>query len=231
MAESSNGHVEIELSRSSLLTDNNDEHHSSLFEDAYNGVSKYIKENPFKTGALVAVAATSGIGLLVLTRKRLPEAIDSMSAGGIKDILTSSLRATGADTLSSATQQRLSAARETYAGKLINLWTLPKSVPVKPGEDLLGFTERVFTERAAITGETVATQAIASEAQRIARLNGIFTTSEISGKTLNVMSPDYFSRIAKFMQRKQLSMFDQPDLLKPELSSLRQRFQFISGGA
>ena len=215
--------ADFELSKSDLLADGKSPQQSSLFDDAYNRVANYVSENPIKTGALLAVAATSGIGLIAFARKRLPEAIDSMSAGGIKDLVTCSLGAS-ADNISFATQQNLNAARETFASRLVKLWIQPASVPAQPGETLLGLTERVFRQRAQISGETVTANAIRAESYRIGRLNGILPNTDISNKTLNVMSPDYFARISRFMQRKELALFENAELYKPELNAVRLKF-------
>lgn len=181
---------------------------SNLFTDAYN----VVRNNPIESAAVAAIGVAS---LMALSRRFGQEVIRSEMRNGegaltlegkkIPDIQRPQVAESNFSL--DAVKQKASAS---YSEDLSKIWKLPATGRANEGENLAGFAERNLRDRATLTGERINPEAIAKELDRISKLNPEINADAIlSGKVLNVNTPDSLLKAAEELQFKHVPQIGQ----------------------
>lgn len=213
------------LGRSDLLhTERNAS--AALVADTYD----YIKENPIKSGAaaaglLAGAYAAMRIGGAFIKNAELAIPVEQAGNGLAKlefragqgllktkeglpiPDLERPFLSDSALQLGNLTEK----ARESYAGDLVKLWTMPRTAVGQLGENAETFAERMLKERAVLTRENITPDALAKELQKIIELNGggLSAKVEVAGRELAIASDSTFVKAAEEMQFKHVPQIGQ----------------------
>lgn len=213
------------LGRSDLLhTERNAS--AALVEDTYD----YIKENPLKSGAaaaglLAGAYAVMRFGGSFIKNAELEKSVEQAGNGLAKlefragqgvlktreglpiPDLERPFLSDSALHLGNLTEK----ARESYAGDLVKLWTMPRTAVGQAGENAETFAERMLKERAALTRENITPDSVAKELQKIIDLNGggLAAKVEVAGSELAIANDNTFIKAAEEMQFKHVPQIGQ----------------------
>ncbi len=226
--------VESGLQKSVLL---HNDHSNSLFEDSYNKVSDFVKNNPVEATAAGLAILGTGFALRYAAKRAsagtVEGALQSGLSGGERAGLSGAvskgteLFKAGAGNLTTLEGKAIpnlerpflkngvtgalpEHAREAYAGDLVKLWMMPKTVAAESGETLATFSERMLRERALLTSERINPDAISKEVSRLAELNaGIASEAQVGGKQLLVSNEAHFAKAAEELQFKHVPQLGQ----------------------
>ncbi len=226
--------IETGLQKSDLLRH---EQSHTLFEDSYHRVGNFVKERPLEAGAAGLAILGTGFALSYMLRRASTASLEGALQTALNGTERSTLagaKAAGTDVFKAGTGALTTlegkvipnlerpflnggvanglsdATREAYAGDLVKLWTMPKTVALQTGEDLANFSERILRDRAALTGERINEGSIAKELSRISELNtGVATSAELGGRQLVVSNEAHFVRAAEELQFKHVPQIGQ----------------------
>lgn len=181
-------------------------------------VVNFVKEHPV---AAISAAAGLAVGWRLLSRtaeKTLASVVEATACNS--ELRTAAGLACDTATAAASIERSFlkdlsggaaitAKSREGYAADLLRAASLPKSSVGLADETITGFAERQLRSRAAITGEQISSESIATEAGRITKLNTTVFSEvagtvemDLGGRNLTTMSRRSFANLAQEMQSR-----------------------------